>query len=91
MQENSCYRHSYSTVQIETKNFNLLLSVNCGTRVISFHNQFTLAVRAVTHFRIRRKRIVYTLKSPSFLPLQQPVHNLRLIPDGQVTSSSSYP
>ena len=59
MQENSCYRHSYSTVQIETKNFNLLLSVNCGTRVISFHNQFTLAVRAMILFRIRRKRIVY--------------------------------
>ena len=68
----------------------LLLSVNCGTRVSSFHNQFTLAVRAMILFRIRRKRIVYTLKSLSFLPLQQPVHNLLLIPDGQVSSSSSF-
>ena len=68
----------------------LLLSVNCGTRVSSFHNQFTLTVRAMILFRMRRKRIVYTPKSLSFLPLQQPVHNLRLIPDGQVTSSSSY-
>ena len=68
----------------------LLLSVNCGTQVSSFHNQFMLAVRAMILFRIRQKHIVYTLKSPSFLPLQQPVHNLRLIPDGQVTSSSSY-
>ena len=68
----------------------LLLSVNCGTRVSSFHNQFTLAVRAMILFRIRRKRIVYTLKSLSFLSLQQPVHNLLLIPDGQVSSSSSF-
>ena len=36
----------------------LLLSVNCSTRVSSFYNQFKLAVRAVTPFRIRRKHVV---------------------------------
>ena len=69
----------------------LLLSVNCGTRVSSFHNLFKLAERAVTLFCIRPKRVVYTLKSLSFLSLKRPaVHNLLLIPDGQVTSSSSF-
>ena len=38
----------------------LLLSVNCGNRVSSFYDQFTLAVRAVILFRVRRKRVLFT-------------------------------
>ena len=40
----------------------LLLSVNCGTRVSSFHNQFTLAVRAMILFRILKAK-TYCLRT----------------------------
>lgn len=55
------------------------VSVVVSELVSSFYNQFKLVVRAVTPFRIRRKRVVYSPKVLSFFSLQRPLHNLLLI------------
>ena len=55
------------------------VSVVVSELVSSFYNQFKLVVRAVTRFRIRRKRVVYSPKVLSFFSLQRPLHNLLLI------------
>ena len=60
-------------------NVSVVISDYRGTRVSSFYNQFKLAVRAMTPFRIRRKRVVYSPKVLSFFSLQRPLHNLLLI------------